>query len=237
MTNQRGHPPHLPVLALDQFQTNPTVPNVFAETNRWIPRRDHRLWFQKPGPAWQGPPSLYDDAFLQLPQRFRGRNSFNLRPVNPPMAVSRVQQSFVELRLVAQQQQAFAVGIEPADGINVLWKPESGQRSTIRSVRRELRNHTARFVECDQHRAVSLPCGRISHRPSLARDTRALQLLCNNGFPRAGGVSSTETCRCHPDPGDILERRPEQSAYRCSPAATSDSATSIRNGSNGIGWS
>src|SRR5436305_10037405 len=48
MTNSRGHPPDLTVLALDEFERDPAVGNIFAKTNRRVARRNLRLRIEQP---------------------------------------------------------------------------------------------------------------------------------------------------------------------------------------------
>src|SRR3989442_14890838 len=67
------------------------------------------------------------------------------------MAMARVQQFFIPLRLIAQEQQAFAVGIQPAQRVNAGWQAEFAQRSVRGAVGSELRNDAEGFVESEQH--------------------------------------------------------------------------------------
>jgi len=65
------------------------------------------------------------------------------------MPVLRVEQEFVQFRFITEQEQTFAVGVEPANRINARRKTELRQRAEIRSVARELRNDTIGLVEGD----------------------------------------------------------------------------------------
>src|SRR6266545_698043 len=151
----RRHPAHLAVFAFRQFQINPAIGNVAAEANRRITRRQRRRRLQNPGATWQSLTPPNQDAFFQLPQRLRGRNSLHLRPITATMPVSRMKQPLVQLRFVTEQQQSFAVGIEPADGINVSGKAELRQCPRFRALRCELRNDAVRFVKRDEHQTYT----------------------------------------------------------------------------------
>ena len=132
MADGRRHPPHLTVFALDQFQPDPAIRHALAETDgrhraaemvgRVTPcvpsdaivhrRRAAdcapylRLRLQKPCAARQSFPALNQNALFQFLQTFRRRNSFHLRPILAFVRVARMQELFVPLRLVAQEQQA-----------------------------------------------------------------------------------------------------------------------------------
>jgi hypothetical protein len=157
MPDGRRHPPHLTVLALDQFQPDPTIGDGFAETdgrgaswNFWssgvsaerrtifgsvnsgaLPRRHYnlRLRLQNPCAAMQSFPALNHNSSFQFLQAFRCRDFFNLRPILALVGVARVKESFVPVRFIAQEQQPLGIGVEPSDGINIFWKPKFRERA------------------------------------------------------------------------------------------------------------
>src|SRR5438093_260298 len=67
------------------------------------------------------------------------------------MTALRAQQALVQFRLIAQEQETFAVGIEAPDGIDTRRESELRQRAIGRAVGCKAREHTARFMERDQH--------------------------------------------------------------------------------------
>ena len=67
------------------------------------------------------------------------------------MPMTWMQQSFVQFRFIAQEEESLGVGVEPANRINVLRKAEVGERTIWGAVRREPGEHTIGLVECDQH--------------------------------------------------------------------------------------
>ena len=117
---------------------------IFFIRNGW-------LRFQNPRAAGQCFSTLNYNSTSQFFQGFARGNFFNLRPILALVRVARMQEFFIPLRLVAQQQQAFGIRIEPADGIDIFWKIKVRQRTVWRAVARELRQHAVRFVECNEH--------------------------------------------------------------------------------------
>src|SRR5438552_12089977 len=149
MADGSSHAAHLPVSPFDQFQSNPTVLNIFAKPNWGIARRQFRLWLQQPGATRQSLSPLNQHPFRQFPQRLGGWDSLNLRPVTATMTVRRVEQAFVQFRFVTTQQQSFAVAVEPRDRLSTRRKTELRQCAEIRSVGCKLRYDAVRLVEGD----------------------------------------------------------------------------------------
>jgi hypothetical protein len=145
------HAPHLTIFAFNQFQPNPAIRHAFAEADGWIARRNYWLRFQNPCAAGQGFPALNRNAAFQFLQTFRRGNVFNLCPILALVCVARMQQAFVPCRFIAQEQQTFGIGIEPANGINIFRKIKFRQRAVGRVVISELRKHAERFVERNKH--------------------------------------------------------------------------------------
>jgi hypothetical protein len=111
------HAPHLTIFAFDQFQTNPAIRHALPKTNRWNARRNYWLWFQNPRAAGQGFPALNRNPAFQFFQIFPRGNFFNLCPILALVRVAWMQQAFVPCRFVAQKQQSFGIGIEPANRV------------------------------------------------------------------------------------------------------------------------
>lgn len=151
MPDGRRHSPHLPVLAFDQFESNPAIGNIFADTNRRVARWHLRLRLKQPCAARQCFVTLNLNATRETPKRLRGRDALHLRPVRAAMAVLRMQQALVQFGFVAQQQQSFGVRVETANRIDIFWKTKLCKRAIGRTVRRELRKHAVGFVERDEH--------------------------------------------------------------------------------------
>jgi hypothetical protein len=109
------------------------------------------LRLQNPRAAGQSFSALDGNAAFELLQNFRCGNIFNLRPILAFVGVAGMQQAFVPFRLVAQEQQALGIRVQPANRIDVFRKTEFRQRAVGRPVQRELRNDAVRFVEGNEH--------------------------------------------------------------------------------------
>lgn len=154
MTDGGGHAADLPIFAFQQFQSDPAGRDGFAEADGRIARRDLRLRIENPGAARQGVSALNGQTAFEALQGFSGRNSFDLGPILTLVGMARVQEASVQLRFVAQEQEAFRIGVETADGIHALGKPELGQSAVGRTIRRELGEDAVGFVECEEHDQV-----------------------------------------------------------------------------------
>ena len=80
-------------------------------------------------------------------ERFRGRDALDLHPVFALMRMAGEEQARIQIRLIAEQQQPLALGIEPADGIHAFGETEIGERAMFRAVGRELRDDAKGFVK------------------------------------------------------------------------------------------
>ena len=123
-----GHAPNLAVFALVEGEGEPAVGNVFSEAYRRLSRRErgdltggHAPHPQR-GAGVVGQPNAGGEAG----ERLGGRYPFNLHPIFAFVGVTRVEQPGVESRFVGKQQQALAVGVEPAKGINPGWQARAG---------------------------------------------------------------------------------------------------------------
>jgi hypothetical protein len=67
------------------------------------------------------------------------------------MGVFRVEQAGVESGLVAEEQEAFRIGIEPAQGIYILGESKLSQGAVGGAIRRELGENTERLMEGEKH--------------------------------------------------------------------------------------
>lgn len=78
-------------------------------------------------------------------------NALNLCPICASMSVPGLQELVVQLRLVAQEEKAFAISIQTADRIDSLGKTKGSERFLSRNFDRELRKNSKGFVKCNQH--------------------------------------------------------------------------------------
>lgn len=75
------------------------------------------------------------------------------------MALRGIQQTGVQSWLVTQQKQPLGIGVEPPQGIGGRGKTELGQRAMTRAIRAELREHSVRFVECEEQVGLQMFAG------------------------------------------------------------------------------
>jgi hypothetical protein len=67
------------------------------------------------------------------------------------MGVFWVEQAGVESGFVAEKQEAFRIGIEPAQGIYILGESKLSQGVVGGAIRRELGNHSIGFMKGEEH--------------------------------------------------------------------------------------
>jgi len=118
MADGGSHPTHLAVFALYELKADPAIGDGFSSANGWVARRKRRLRVQQPSAAWEGSATLQDDPALQAVEVGPSWNTLDLCPVGPWVTVARVEQAIVPLRLVAEQEQPFRIGIEPPDRVH-----------------------------------------------------------------------------------------------------------------------
>lgn len=124
VTDRGGHFADLAIFSFHQFQRNPAVLDGLPKTNRRIARRDDRLRIKDASVAGECFAAFDHDATFQFTQLFHRWNPLDLRPIFPLMSLTGVKQLPVQLRLIAHEQQAFGIGVEPANGPYLLRKTE-----------------------------------------------------------------------------------------------------------------
>src|ERR1017187_8084281 len=100
MADGGGHAADLTVLALGQFQANPTGGHGLAEADRWVTRGKVRLWVENPGAAGESLAFLNDKSLCQFVQGLGRGDALDLDPVFAFVGVTRVQESFIQAGLV-----------------------------------------------------------------------------------------------------------------------------------------
>ena len=96
----------------------------------------------------QGATALNDNTIPKLLQLFDGGRAFDLRPVAAPMAKAWVGEALLQLPVAGEDQQSFAVRIQPAGGVdlghvNKIFKATP----TASFLWRELTQHPEGFVQ------------------------------------------------------------------------------------------
>jgi len=149
VSHSRCHTAYLPVLALGQFQPEPRGRDRTPVADRHRSWREAGVIGQKFRAGGKRSMSRHDYTGLQAPQRIRGRNPFHLCQIDARVAMLRIEQPGVQPRIIAQQQQALAVVIEPADRIDIRRKSEERKCFPGALLRlRELGEDAVGLVEC-----------------------------------------------------------------------------------------
>ena len=115
----RRHAAHLAVLAFAQRELEPRRRNLRAVADRRIARPQIRGLVDEPRAGGLRDEVAEVDAVAQRGERGLGRRAFDLRPIDLRELVARVRDARLQRAVVGQQQQAFAVGVEPARGVDV----------------------------------------------------------------------------------------------------------------------
>jgi hypothetical protein len=147
MADRRSHLPHLPVAPLRESQLKPSCWNILPESDRDIAGRDRRI----PGKEFHGSSpglSAFDDnSGSQFLQRILCRDAFNLNQIRPRMGEAGFQEKVFGLTVVREEEEPFAVRIEPADWINVAGKRTEILKSSASWFTGELAQNPVRLVE------------------------------------------------------------------------------------------
>ena len=151
MAHGGSHFSDLPVFSFCQLEADPGIGNAFTKTNRRIPGGQGGLGFQKPGPAWKGFAFLNEQSLGKFFQGIGGRDSFDLSPIGPGVALFRIEQPTVQAGLITEEKKSFGVRIQPAEGIDVFRKAELGEGLVRGAIRGELGKNPVGFVKGQEH--------------------------------------------------------------------------------------
>lgn len=156
-----SHAAHLAVFAFGEFKREPAGGDVVANANRRVPRRDARNFEragieQRRATRERAMSADHHAAARELRERGRRWDVFNLHVVFARVRTRGIEKAPGEGAFVGKKQQAFAVGIEPANRINMRWQRRGccdvRKRAPARAgLGRELREHAVGFVERDEH--------------------------------------------------------------------------------------
>ncbi len=120
MAHRGRHAADLAVFAFDEFEGEPGVGDVFADADGRIAWRQSGRGIEQARGARQCAVVVERDATAgETDDGVGGRDAFDLRPVFAAVCVFRIEQTRVQARLVAEEQEAFRVGVEAAEGVNV----------------------------------------------------------------------------------------------------------------------
>lgn len=151
-----GHATHLTVFAFVEDEREPGVGHVFAETHGRIARRER-------GGLGVGEVADFERSAGVVGQSHAGGeagegvvngNTFHENPVFAFVGVARIEKLRIEAGFVGKQQKAFAVGVEPAEGINARRQArgEAAEGSPGRArLGSELREDSVGLVKGEEH--------------------------------------------------------------------------------------
>jgi hypothetical protein len=105
------------------------------------------------GCGGKGLASFDDDTLAEVLQGGCGHLSLDLSPVGAGVGVFRVEQFGVESGFVGKKEEAFAVAVEAAEGVDVFWKTEFGQGALSGVIGGELGKDAVGFVEGKEHQS------------------------------------------------------------------------------------
>jgi len=149
MTHRRRHAPHLTVASLGEDDLDPAGGNEAAKAHRRLARPERRL-----GDATRlrrtGAGAVEQHAAAQLLQCVVGDFAVHLHPVGFGQLVSRITELMLQPPVIGEQEQPFAVSIEPAGCIHARCLDVVGKGRSTFPVG-ELREDPIRFVEQDEH--------------------------------------------------------------------------------------
>jgi hypothetical protein len=109
------------------------------------------LGIQQGDAAGAGSVILDGDAGGEFLEGVRGGDPFDLGPVGAGVAAFGIEQAGVQAGFVTEEEEAFGVGVESAEGVDAGWESESGEGPVGRTIGGKLAEDTVRLVEGDQH--------------------------------------------------------------------------------------
>jgi hypothetical protein len=153
-TDGRGHAPHLAVAAFGNGELDPGGWDVPAHPDGRIAWP--QFWFRNAANSGRARAAIVEvHATAQFFQRFGIRLTFDLRPVGLGQFVFRFGNAGLQGPIVGEQQQTFAVVVEPTGRAYPWHADEFGQRAPAFLVS-ELAQDIERLVEQDEHYSSSV---------------------------------------------------------------------------------
>lgn len=168
-----GHAADLSVFAFVEFEGDPAIRHGFAVSDGRVAcgqderglgaegdgvlggvgpgREDLGWWFEETGAAGSGEVVADAHAAFELAEGFRGWDAFDLDPVFARVCVARVEDTCGEGGFIGEEEKAFGVGVEAADGVDAGWEPELCEGQLAGVIGCELGEDAAGFVEGDEH--------------------------------------------------------------------------------------
>ena len=148
-----GHAADLAIFSLREFEGEPGVGDGFSHADGRVARGDGGSGIEEARATRQGAGVVDRDAAAgEAGESSGGWGAFDLRPVFAAVGVAGIEQPGVETGFVAEEQEAFAVGVEAAERVDAGGEAEVGERAPFRAgLGRELREDAVGFVKREQH--------------------------------------------------------------------------------------
>jgi len=143
--NGSGHFADLAVAAFAEGEFEPAGGDVLAVADRGI--AGWKVGADLSGFGREGLAAFYDKAGAELLEGGIGDFAFDLGPVGAGVGVFRIEEFGVEAGFVGEQEEAFAVAVEAAEGVDTGGKTEFGKGALSGVVGGELGEDAERLVE------------------------------------------------------------------------------------------
>src|ERR1700722_4030849 len=207
----RRHAPHLAVPSLTYREFNPRRRNLRTIADRGLSRPQCLRFLDEVRVRGLRREVTETHAFAQLIECRGRRRAFYLRPVHLFYLVLGFRDARLQDAVVGEQQQALAVGIEAAGGIDASYVDVIRQSFAVRR-RTEFARDTERFVEGNEHAGVFRPAPA---RSDLAAPLCVVQRRSRGGEPFCGCLEQAGVART------IRARRDQVRCRACSCTAPS----------------
>lgn len=158
VAHSSGHTPHLTIHALGDLQLQPTVRHGLAHPDGGITLPHRGLGDASDLGRPRHPPLHHDPATKPRKGRIIGE-PLDLNPVGLGFAELGMGELMLQLTVIGEQQEPFAIGIESTAGINARSFDEVRQGGAL-PVTRKLAENSVGLVECDQQRFSSCRRGQ-----------------------------------------------------------------------------
>jgi len=153
-----GHFADLAVAAFLEGEFEPAGGDVLADSDGRIAWGD--VGVDLLGLGGERFTAFYDKAGAEFLEGGLGDLAFDLGPVGAGVGFFRVEEFGVESGFVGEKEEAFAVAVEAAEGVDVRGDAEFGEGALSGEVGGELGEDAERLVEGEEHRSFLATDGR-----------------------------------------------------------------------------
>jgi hypothetical protein len=168
-TDGGGHAADLAVFTLGEGEFEPGGGDVFADADWGITWGMSGLGVEALGFAGEGAEVFEVDAGTEFSQRFVGDGAVHLGVVGAGMGVAGIEEAIIPAGFVTEQEEAFGIAVEAADGIYVGREAEFGQGAVRGMLLGELGEDVEGLVEGEEHAGTYFSASAASFCTSSAR--------------------------------------------------------------------